>query len=78
MAAGDIETYFDDADNLWKNRVQGNQRASSTHVTKDEAVAAGRRRAIADGVEHFIKNKDGRIGERNTYPRSRDPRSSKG
>jgi hypothetical protein len=30
------------------------------------------------GVEHLIHNKDGRIGERNTYPRSRDPRRSKG
>ncbi|WP_231974170.1 DUF2188 domain-containing protein [Pseudonocardia sp. HH130630-07] len=34
--------------------------------------------AIKRGVEHIIHNQDGKIGERNTYPRSRDPRSSKG
>jgi hypothetical protein len=30
------------------------------------------------GVEHFIRNLDGKIGERNTYPRSRDPRNIPG
>jgi hypothetical protein len=34
--------------------------------------------AVDRGVEHFIHNRDGQIGERNTYPRSRDPRRSKG
>ena len=76
MAKGDVETYFEDG--RWKNRPQGNDRASSTHDTKAEARAAGRRMAIDRQVEHVIKNKDGKIGERNTYPRSRDPKNTKG
>lgn len=76
MAKGDIETYHDDGQ--WKNRAQGNERASNVHGTKAEAQKVGRDMARDRGVEHVIKNKDGRIGEKNTYPRSRDPRSSKG
>lgn len=76
MAKGDIETYYEDG--KWKNRPQGNDRATSTHDTKAEAQPAGRDMARARGVEHVVKKKDGTIGERNTYPRSRDPRSSKG
>lgn len=76
MAKGDIETYYEDGQ--WKNRPQGNERASNTHGTKADAQEAGREMAIDRGVEHVVKKKDGTIGERNTYPRSRDPRSSKG
>ncbi|SCL27122.1 hypothetical protein GA0070624_3437 [Micromonospora rhizosphaerae] len=76
MAKGDIETYYEDGQ--WKNRPAGNQRASSARDTKAEAEAAGRQMATQRGVEHVIKKKDGTIGERNTYPRSRDPRETKG
>lgn len=69
-----VETYHEDGQ--WKNRVQGNQRASSTHDTKKEAQAAGREMAIKRETEHTIKNMDGRIGEKNSY--GNDPRSSKG
>lgn len=76
MTRGDIETYYEDG--VWKNRPQGNDRASSTHETKADAQARGRDMAIARDVEHIIKKRDGTIGDRNTYPRSRDPRDSKG
>ncbi len=76
MAKGDIETYYEDGQ--WKNRPQGNDRASNTAETKAEAQAKGREMAIDRGVEHIIKNQDGTIGARNTYPRSRDPKESKG
>lgn len=76
MSRGDIETYYEDG--KWKNRAHGNDRATSIHDTKADAQAEGRQIAIDRGVEHFIKNQDGTIGERNTYPRSRDPRRSKG
>lgn len=76
MAKGDVETYYEDKQ--WKNRVQGNKRASNTAGTKAEAQAKGREMAKDRGVEHFVKKQDGTIGERNTYPRSRDPRKSKG
>lgn len=76
MPKGDIETYYEDGQ--WKNRAQGNKRASSTHGTKAEAQGTGRQMAVDRGVEHIIKKKDGTIGDRNTYPRSRDPRRTKG
>ncbi|MEW2330061.1 DUF2188 domain-containing protein [Micromonospora chersina] len=76
VAKGDIETYYEDGQ--WKNRPEGDQRASTAHDIKAEAEAAGRQMAIQRDVEHVIKKKDGTIGEKNTYPRSRDPRQTKG
>lgn len=76
MAKGDIETYNEDGQ--WKNRPEGNSRASGVYDTKAAAQSAGREMAIDRGVEHVIKGLDGRIQQKNTYPRSRDPRSSKG
>lgn len=74
MAKGDIETYNDDGQ--WKNRPQGNERASSTHSTKKEAQEAGRAMAKDRKVEHVIKNMDGKIGKRNSY--GNDPKDIKG
>ncbi|MGM1063151.1 DUF2188 domain-containing protein [Saccharothrix sp. Mg75] len=71
MAQGDVETYHEDG--RWKNKVEGNERASHTYATKAEAQAEGRLMAQERGVEHVIKNLDGRIAEKNTYPRERDP-----
>lgn len=76
MAAGDIHTVPHNG--TWANRVEGGTNVSNTARTKDEAVAAGRQMAIDRGVEHFIHNLDGTISDRQTYPRSRDPRSSRG
>ncbi|MEU3627864.1 hypothetical protein BS329_40200 [Amycolatopsis coloradensis] len=71
---GDIETYFEDGQ--WKNKVEGSTRAASTHHTKIEAVETGREMARERKVEHIIKNKDGQIGQRNTY--GHDPRDIPG
>lgn len=76
MSGGDIETYYEDG--VWKNRVQGNSRASNTGGVKAEVQARGRDMAIERGVEHVIKKRDGTIGEKNTYPRSRDKNPPKG
>lgn len=76
MAEGDIHT--SKQGDRWVNKAEGNQRVSNSAPTKAEAQAAGREMAIDRGVEHVIHNQDGRIGERNTYPRSRDPKNSKG
>jgi len=76
MAKGDIETYYEDGE--WKNRRQGSSRAFGKGPTKDPVEREGREAAIRDGVEHFVKRQDGTIQRRNTYPRSRDPRKSKG
>lgn len=62
---GTIETYYEDGD--WKNRPQGNQRATSRHETKAEATKAGRAMARDRRAEHIIKKMDGTIGERNSY-----------
>jgi hypothetical protein len=76
MPKGDIETYYEDG--KWKNKVEGRGPAANTGPTKAGVQAKGRDMAVERGVEHIIRNQDGKIGERNTYPRSRDPRSSKG
>lgn len=60
----------------WANKRDGASRASSTHDTKAEAVAAGRQIAKNAGVEHLIHNKDGKIAERNSY--GNDPHPPKG
>lgn len=76
MAEGDIHTV--PHGDGWANRVAGGQRVSNTADRKVDAQAAGRQMAIDRGAEHVIHNQDGQIGQRNTYPRSRDPRSSRG
>lgn len=76
MATGDVHTVQEDG--VWKNKVEGNTRASNVGGTKAERQAVGRDMSIDRGVEHFIHRTDGTFGERNTYPRSRDPRTSKG
>jgi hypothetical protein len=76
MSKGDIETYYEGG--VWKNRVQGNSKASNTGDRKSEVQARGREMAVDRKVEHVIKKQDGTIGEKNTYPRSRDQHPPKG
>lgn len=76
MAEGDVHTAKHG--DGWANKVEGNKQVSNTAPTKAEAEAQGRDMAIKRGSEHLIHRKDGSIGERNTYPRSRDPKKSKG
>lgn len=77
MAEGDIHTMWDGE--KWINKVEGGQRASNSGSTKEPVQDKGRDMARERGVEHVIHRKTGNtIQERNTYPRSRDPRSSKG
>ncbi|MCA1708127.1 MAG: DUF2188 domain-containing protein [Actinobacteria bacterium] len=76
MSKGDIHTVKHG--DGWANRVEGNERVSNTALTKADTQARGRDMAIERGVEHVVHREDGTIGERNTYPRSRDPRKSKG
>ena len=76
MAKGDVDTYYEDG--VWKNKVEGNSRASNVHDRKSDAQRAVREMAVDRGVEHVIKNMDGTIGAKNTYPRSRDQYPPKG
>lgn len=75
MSKGDIHTV--PHGDGWANQVEGGQRVI-TGATKTEVQAEGRRMAVDRGVEHLVHRQDGTIGERNTYPRSRDPRASQG
>jgi hypothetical protein len=49
----------------WINEMAG--KVLSRHQTKEEAVAAGRRYAKRDRVEHTIHDRNGRIAEKNSY-----------
>ena len=60
----------------WANRREGASRVSEMFPTKREAEQGGRETARRDHVEHLIHNKDGRIGERNSY--GNDPFPPKG
>jgi hypothetical protein len=58
------------------NRREGSDRVSRVFDTKAEAQRAGRDTARREKTEHVIHNRDGQIGEKNSY--GNDPRSSKG
>jgi uncharacterized protein DUF2188 len=70
---GDIETYFEDG--RWKNKVEGNDVPSSTHLTKEDARTNGREMAISAAVDHTVRDRDGSVGEHEVYPRGSDPRT---
>jgi hypothetical protein len=74
MPQGDVETYYKNGQ--WRNKVEGNQLASSVHEIKAAAVNAGMQMASARKVEHIIHELDGTIGERNSY--ANDPRNVPG
>jgi hypothetical protein len=79
VAKGDIHTKFDRDRRRWVNKVEGGKRVSNSGPRKEDVQAEGRKMAIERGVEHFIHKKErNKIQGRNTYPRSRDPRGSKG
>ena len=65
MAEGFVHTV--PREGKWLNEVEGGERASSTHDTKDEAVAAGRGLARNRKTEHVIHNSAGTFGERQSY-----------
>lgn len=67
MARGWIHTVYRSDTKDWANEVEGGDRASSVHRTKDEAVKRGRELAINAKTEHLIHNMDGTIAYRNGY-----------
>lgn len=77
MAKGDIHTMWDGE--KWVNKVEGAMRASNSGPVKEDVQLKGRQMAIDRAVEHVVhKRERNKIQERSTYPRSRDPRRSKG
>ena len=71
MARGWIHTVWRSATSDWANEVEGGDRASSVHATRNEAVKRGRDLAIAAKTEHLIHNQDGTIAVHNSY--GKDP-----
>ena len=63
----------------WQAKVEGGERASKTAPTKKVLVDQMRDMAGRRGdVSLIIHKKDGTIQEERTYPRSSDPKTSKG
>jgi Uncharacterized protein conserved in bacteria (DUF2188) len=73
MARGWIHTVYRGTTADWANEVEGNERASSAHATKELAVTRGRELAIAAKTEHVIHNMNGTIGSRNSYGNDPNP-----
>lgn len=65
-------------DSGWELRKQGATRASKTAATKDEMLQITA--AFLEGRTASVKihKKDGTLQEERTYPRSADPRESRG
>ena len=74
MAKGFIHTVY--KNNRWINEVEGDGVSLALGASKEDAVAAGRARAIQDKTEHVVHNEDGTISERNSY--GNDPASRPG
>lgn len=55
----------------WANKREGSPSVAKVYDTKKKAQEAGRDTAKKSRTEHVIHNKDGRIGEKNSY--GRDP-----
>lgn len=60
----------------WDNKREGGTRASNHADTKAEAVKQGKELAKNSRTEHIIHNKDGKIGQKNSY--GNDPFPPKG
>jgi len=62
----------------WRLEREGSDRAKRTFDTKGEALANLRDAVGMDGGSVQIRRVDNTIQEERTYPRSKDPKSSKG
>ncbi|MEU4360332.1 DUF2188 domain-containing protein [Promicromonospora sp. NPDC023987] len=65
MADGDIEVYYEGKP--WHVRRQGENEPLSDHATKEAALKMGRLRAEAEGVEFYVRNRDGTIAEKDSH-----------
>jgi hypothetical protein len=75
-----LDLVKDKAKGDWKLEPQGGGRAVKRYDTKEDAVRGG---ALSDalgkqGGSVRIHKQDGKIQEERTFPRSRDPKDSKG
>jgi len=71
MKTKGIHTVFNSTRNRWENKREKSARPLSSHLTKDPAVAQGRKIAKKGKAEHIIHYQDGPIQRRNSY--GKDP-----
>jgi len=68
----DVHVVYDGG--VWKVKVEGNQRASSTHDTQQAAADVGRDRARQEGSDLLIHRKDnGQIRSKDSYGNDPNP-----
>ena len=60
-----VETYFEKG--RWKNKVQGNSRASHVHESREAAISSGREMARKRKVEHIIVSTSDTVQERDSF-----------
>lgn len=63
-------------DGKWESKREGGERASKVTETQAEAWDYSKSKAKESGGEAFLKGRDGKIRERNTY--GKDPYPPKG
>lgn len=63
-------------DGTWESKREGSSRASLVTEKQSDAWDYSRSQARQTGGEAFLKDREGKIRERNTY--GHDPRKSKG
>lgn len=63
-------------DRKWESKREGGERASEVTETQAEAWDYSKSKAKESGCEAFLKGRDGKIRERNTY--GKDPYPPKG
>lgn len=65
MPRGDVETVY--ADGQWTNWIEGDGPSHHVFESRNRAVAEGRRLAKVAGVEHVVKDQDGKAVQRTSY-----------
>ncbi|QRP49736.1 DUF2188 domain-containing protein [Amycolatopsis sp. FDAARGOS 1241] len=66
---GDVETFRESG--LWKNKIDGHQRASNTFTDRERAVTTGRHMAKARRVAHRVRDELGALVSHDDYRASR-------
>jgi len=61
----------------WSVKKEGNDRSSSKHDTKKEAMDSGRRAAKKEESELVIHNQDGKIGDKDSFGNDPHPPKDK-
>ena len=78
MALDKFTLHKDAKSEKWRLEQEGSDRAKRTFKTKQEALSGLKAAVGSNGGSVRIRKVDNTIQEERTYPRSSDPRTSKG